>query len=390
MLIWTGCDKHSGDSLKPELNGSSDGQQLIDPELDPSADMTPAPHKNTPIELTFLDMAQMTEAVFQESILKPIQSKYPAMEIRYELYPEGADIKSYFSSHRIPDIIYAPLEEMDMLVAQKLLGKIPQKFFPIQSTVESMKKIGNPDGTPVAYGAEAIGPIPDFYGMLKKYENGALYYNIDLFDRFGVNYPWEGMTWSETFDLAKKLTREEGGVFYQGFQSDYEYLMDHRSLKFPYYDSVAKQSNLGKDEWTKWLFYLKSFYDLMGNELQDEPIAKTRTRFIQDQTIAMWAGNYIYPRIPKSVLNWDKVSIPIFQSVEGEQGKEWNATFFGIGNTEWYEEEAATVIASLFENPGKAGGGLEIKQEYKKVLMGLLDVNSAIRQAEELAEFSRK
>ncbi len=35
----------------------------------------------------------------------------------------------------------------------------------------------------------------------------ALYYNKDIFDLFGVEYPTDGMTWNEVLDLARQLTR---------------------------------------------------------------------------------------------------------------------------------------------------------------------------------------
>ncbi|NOU90117.1 extracellular solute-binding protein [Paenibacillus sp. LMG 31460] len=44
-----------------------------------------------------------------------------------------------------------------------------------------------------------------------------LYYNKDIFDKFGISYPRNGMTWDEVYDLAKKLNRTEDGISYRGF-----------------------------------------------------------------------------------------------------------------------------------------------------------------------------
>ncbi|GAA3402129.1 ABC transporter substrate-binding protein [Paenibacillus hodogayensis] len=46
-----------------------------------------------------------------------------------------------------------------------------------------------------------------------------LFYNKDIFDRFGVGYPRDGMTWDEMLDLSKKLTRKDSGKLYFGFSS---------------------------------------------------------------------------------------------------------------------------------------------------------------------------
>src|SRR5690606_36937033 len=41
-----------------------------------------------------------------------------------------------------------------------------------------------------------------------------LFYNKDIFDRFAVDYPRDGMTWEEVKDLAKDLTKFDEGVQY--------------------------------------------------------------------------------------------------------------------------------------------------------------------------------
>ncbi|CAM3376522.1 ABC transporter substrate-binding protein [Marinicrinis lubricantis] len=43
-----------------------------------------------------------------------------------------------------------------------------------------------------------------------------LYYNKDLFDTFGVDYPTDGMTWDEVLDLAKQFNQTKDGVPYVG------------------------------------------------------------------------------------------------------------------------------------------------------------------------------
>jgi ABC-type glycerol-3-phosphate transport system substrate-binding protein len=46
----------------------------------------------------------------------------------------------------------------------------------------------------------------------------ALMYNKDIFDKFGVPYPKDNMTWDEAIELGKKLTRTEAGVNYIGLR----------------------------------------------------------------------------------------------------------------------------------------------------------------------------
>src|SRR5699024_3513745 len=47
-------------------------------------------------------------------------------------------------------------------------------------------------------------------------DHNSTIYNKDIFDKFGVDYPEDGMTWDEVIELAKQLTQEEDGVQYKG------------------------------------------------------------------------------------------------------------------------------------------------------------------------------
>src|SRR5690606_4021061 len=44
-----------------------------------------------------------------------------------------------------------------------------------------------------------------------------LFYNRDIFEKFAEDYPRNHMTWDETYELARKMTRKDGDVQYLGF-----------------------------------------------------------------------------------------------------------------------------------------------------------------------------
>lgn len=45
-----------------------------------------------------------------------------------------------------------------------------------------------------------------------------MYYNKEVFDKFGIDYPTEKMTWEETIALAKQVTGERDGISYRGLE----------------------------------------------------------------------------------------------------------------------------------------------------------------------------
>lgn len=48
------------------------------------------------------------------------------------------------------------------------------------------------------------------YGLPPYFSNQALFYNKDLFDKYNIPYPTDGMTWEEVLQLAKRFPLEDG------------------------------------------------------------------------------------------------------------------------------------------------------------------------------------
>ncbi|MBN2980769.1 MULTISPECIES: ABC transporter substrate-binding protein [Cohnella] len=47
------------------------------------------------------------------------------------------------------------------------------------------------------------------FGLSPFFSTSALYYNKDMFDRLGIPYPQDGMTWPETLSLANRFMRDD-------------------------------------------------------------------------------------------------------------------------------------------------------------------------------------
>ena len=76
----------------------------------------------------------------------------------------------------------------------------------------------------------------------------ALYYNKDIFDKFGVPYLKNHMTWEEVAEVATKLTRNDGGVQYRGFVASPNPLLVVNPLSIPYTDEKGEKAKaLGAD-----------------------------------------------------------------------------------------------------------------------------------------------
>ncbi|MCC2686369.1 MAG: family 1 extracellular solute-binding protein, partial [Paenibacillaceae bacterium] len=79
----------------------------------------------------------------------------------------------------------------------------------------------------------------------------ANYYNKDIFDKFGMAYPKNQMTWEEATELGKKLTRVEDGAQYKGLTtlgyyrftlSTFQSAFDFKTNKAVYTTDAFKRS----------------------------------------------------------------------------------------------------------------------------------------------------
>jgi multiple sugar transport system substrate-binding protein len=122
----------------------------------------------------------------------------------------------------------------------------------------------------------------------------ALFYNKDLFDRFGVSYPKVGNTWEDLMEPARKLSRSEGGVNYLGLipATNANYHVKQRSL--PYVDAKTGKSTFATDNGWKLMFeHWKSIIDIPGNYPAGTKFTSGTSYFFQDKRLALYP-NYLY------------------------------------------------------------------------------------------------
>jgi ABC-type glycerol-3-phosphate transport system substrate-binding protein len=276
-----------------------------------------------------------TDAEFERYITAPAKKKYPHITVE-KVVRDSKDntIEKMIASGNIPDMIISATPLMaeyklygldysldDLVKKQKLdLGK----FDP--GIVNALK---------ISSETDKLMAIP--YTM----HFSALYYNKDLFDRFGVAYPKDGMTWEQATELAKTLTRNEGGVQYTGLDPDH-ISRSGSQLMIPMIDPKSEKSVLNSEPW-------KKVFQMMGNVYKAQGVtsAQSFSRFYKEKTVAMYATlNYLSTLADVKDMNWDLASYPVFKEAPGK-GAQVDAHVILITSTSKHKEEAFQVIASL-------------------------------------------
>ncbi|MEF3306627.1 ABC transporter substrate-binding protein [Paenibacillus sp. GYB003] len=266
-----------------------------------------------PIELK-IHAAGVSEQEFDARFKETLQKKFPHIKVTWlQTNGPGNTIQEYVARGEIPDIIrnisstvhtnYLNLGlAYDLRELAKKHNYDLSRFNPI--FIDGFVNITAQNGE--LYGL----PVSPFFSRV-------LYYNKDLFDKFGQPYLKDGMTWDEAYDAARKLTRVEGGVTYRGLSAFVATFLTYNEYSLSTLDP-AKDQLSSIDTWKKIFDNYIRFYQIPNNRIAPS-LAEEQTMF-QKGTVAMHADIFS-PYLDLSMLkNWDMVSVPVMEGAPKKIG----------------------------------------------------------------------
>jgi multiple sugar transport system substrate-binding protein len=246
---------------------------------------------------------------FVQLIQEQVHKKYPNITFEYFLPPQGENVEKMVARGDVPDIIFTfsgrlqPYKAFDLIFDMTPLIKQNNidlnRFAPDQ--LELVQRASNPG---------ELNAVPVF----KKFY--ALYYNKDLFDKFGAPYPKDGMLMDEVLELTRRVSRVENGVQYRGLDpgSVVVWLAQPLNL-FPV--SADNKATINTEPWKKMFEYAKRIYDIPGNEFSN---TSGKNQFIKDQRLAMLLHQNLVEELDAAAaqgLNWDMAQYPSFPEAPG-------------------------------------------------------------------------
>lgn len=226
-------------------------------------------------------------------------------------------------------------------------GVMQQRFQPVgleQSMNELMEKHGiDPEAFEAPYLDSST--VDGHIYMLPISNSGfVMYYNKALFDRFGIDYPWDGMTWDEAIELAEEFTRNDGKQYVGLWYSPKHILrVNQRSLGFV--DPETNEPTVNTEGWNE--FITKLFLEPMQNPgIQDRARDKYfgHDDYRNDDVVGMyvystgWLRNYNAELPP----DWEIVAVPTFDG-DGV-GVQPYADYWGLASTSGNKDAAMRVI----------------------------------------------
>lgn len=333
----TACGGGSGTkepegSASPHASGQASKASLTD-------------NANAPAELTvYYLFAGSSYDAFMQGYGNFIQKKYPNYTFKFISTGKGTTLQDIVASKTDIDIFIGTAGSLTAVVDVNMdydISELVQKY---------------------NYDLNRFDPTP--LELLRKASNGkllglplrtntlGLFYNKDLFDKFGVPYLRDGMTWDEVYDAAKKLTRQEGGVQYYGFGA--KPLVNALRLN-PYSQSMVdfktRQATIDNDRWKSMFNNFLRFYQLPGYNKDLVTTATASDLFTKQKRLAILSNmNSDYPKVQDNLgLNWDVVTYPTYKDLPGVNPQP-EPVYFLISGTSKHKEEAFKAITVILSD----------------------------------------
>jgi multiple sugar transport system substrate-binding protein len=326
------------------LSGCGSGSQ------ETSAVDTPAPKVQEPVTIKVASVnGWFTDEQFKQYVADPVKKKFPHISVEMIPYiygessasnPTLTNLTKIVASGVIPDIVVtSSLTASDLINLgleydmDALIKKHKLDLGMFESGIIDAVRMASSDGKKLT--------------MLPYERNfSVIYYNKGIFDKFAVAYPPDGMTWDETRELARKLTKEEGGVQYRGLEPNLVFRAAS-ALSLGFVDPATKKPTVNNDSWKRVFTTLKSIYDIPGNS--GFQLAGTATNaFTKNRSLAMYAGlsGDLEALGSAADLNWDMATYPSFDKNKLISFN-FDAHVMAVTAGSKHLDEAFNVVASL-------------------------------------------
>ncbi|MEK3890003.1 extracellular solute-binding protein [Bacillus sp. FSL K6-3431] len=244
---------------------------------------------NEPEPFTLEIGVHFDETMFKERFKDPIEEHFPYITVeQVPVFTYGRnDLEELFSSGKSPDFFFS-ISQQDMEYFEldsdmdELLTKHNIDLSHVNENLLDTLRARDKEGRLIAW------PYEDTYYVLA--------YNKDIFDMFGEAYPSDDMTWEETIELTKKLTKERDGVQYRGLDFADNVALSQLSVNMTDPDT-GEVLLLDQPEFSQYLNLYKGLFDIPGQFEAGDMF--NGDRFSNERTTAMLVIN-------AQALNWYK------------------------------------------------------------------------------------
>jgi multiple sugar transport system substrate-binding protein len=334
FLLLSACSggaTKAGESVPP--GGASAGSKL--------AESTPKANAE-PFDLIFYSNSGGTVEEFDALYGAALKKKFANYNVKYLMKQQGGTLRELIATGQPIDIIYDSIDSfsgsvidnglsLDMSGLIKEAGVNLSRLEP--TMVDAMRALSK----------------GGLYGLPVRYASMLLYYNKDIFDKLGVEYPVDGMNWEQTIALGNQLTRSSGDEQYVGFSISEGHYMRMNPFSIPYVDPKSQKVTIDTNDNWKKIFQTVLLGPTESSVFQNYIAEKKLNRmpstneFTKTQDLAMlgWLSGAAFPG-----MNFNVVSMPTFSELPGV-GTQAYPTYYSVTSISKHQKEAMEVIAYM-------------------------------------------
>lgn len=331
--IVTGCGGGEGEGTNPQA--ASPGQAV------PSV-----VDYNEAAELTiYASSSSFTEDIFKSRVEQYVRSKFPNYKLNY-IKPGSMTVPDMIATKNVPDIFLFALPEMQKNLMPnglqydltELISKYKvdlSRFEP--GLIQTFRDVSG-DGK--------------LFGLPESTNPHVMFYNKDIYDKFGVPYPKNGMTWDEAYEMSRRLTKIDDGVQYRGITMFFRTMLTNNAESLPIIDAKTGRASVNMAQWKTIFDNAKRFYEVNGmmTGYKSGDGAAELTAFYTNKNIAAVISPLsAYTREGMKDINWDMVSVPV-TSAQQNIGLQVEPRALFISNTSKSKEQAFQVLLHILSD----------------------------------------
>lgn len=256
------------------------------------------------VELKIQDRSSGLTEKEVELINKALEAKYPGISITLV---KGV-IEEMIAAGETPDLVmisnpnaylYTNIDYPEDSTANiKKFNINLDRFDPI--IVKEMNKLGN---NKVIYG------VP--FGM----NYSASIYNKSIFDKFGVDYPKADITWNDYLEYARRMTKMEDATQYIGASP---FSISNLLMQYGVSNTDAKDEKaLFTSDGHQQVYSLLQQWFSIPNYINGETFIHPHTEFFVNQRLAIYpywiAGILNRLTLDNPTFDWDLTTVPVFE-----------------------------------------------------------------------------
>lgn len=295
------------------------------------------PIKREPATIVFYSTSGWTEDAFNERFGDAMSKKFPEYTINYIPGGTGAQLEDMLASREGFDVYWT---SSDVVINHML-----QYNFQYDMS-DLIKKhdldLGKLETSSMNYIKEQSDG--NVYALPIVINTAAVYYNKDIFEKFAVDFPRDGISWDSLIELSRSFYREADGQQFHGIGYALTQVTDLNAFSVPYVDPATEKATILTDD--RWGTIYKTL--IAASQYTAGGKLLNHNNFIKDQNVAIFAGlANLFLNFDMTTFNWDFMKYPTFEKQDVNIGPQPYPTLFGITSMSKNKDAAMEVLKHL-------------------------------------------